>query len=156
MTAEPLQKEAYRVPDAAKDKTESWLFDVTIREAQGRDVEPVGARIELLAAGKILKTVELGPLSLKAITRSAPRPLPAKANPALHRIRFKFTEPAGFPVDKVRCRIDLAFWGSRTITRRRSPARTATSPTPAGAGRSWRRAAEWWSSPATTFPRTQS
>ena len=42
VSVEPLQKVAYRVPDAAKDRTESWLFDVRIREAQGRDAEPVG------------------------------------------------------------------------------------------------------------------
>ncbi|HSK76098.1 MAG TPA: hypothetical protein VLQ45_06540 [Thermoanaerobaculia bacterium] len=111
VSVEPVQKVAYRVPDAAKDRTESWLFDVRIREAQGRDAEPVGARVELLSAqGEVLKTTELGPVGVKAITVSAPRPLSTKVNPALHGIRFKFTKPAGFPVDKVRCRIDLALY----------------------------------------------
>lgn len=118
VTAEPLQKVAYRVPDTAKDRTESWLFDVTIREAQGRDAEPVGVRIELLSAQEeILKTIDLGPVGVKAITLSAPRPLSSKVNPLLHRIRFKFTEPAGFLVDKVRCRIDLALATSEQVTR---------------------------------------
>jgi hypothetical protein len=118
VTAEPLQKVAYRVPDASKDRTESWLFDVDIREAQGREASPVGTRIELLSAkGEILKTIDLGPVGVKAITLSAPRPLPAKANPTLHRIRFKFTEPAGFPVDKVRCRIDLVLATEERVTR---------------------------------------
>ena len=118
VSVEPVQKVAYRVPDAAKDRTESWLFDVRIREAQGRDVEPVGARVELLSAqGEVLKTAELGSVGVKAITISAPRPLSTKANPVLHGIRFKFTEPAGFPVDKVRCRIDLALAGGARVTR---------------------------------------
>jgi hypothetical protein len=118
LTAEPLQKVAYRVPDVAKDKTESWLFDVNIREAQGREAEPVGVRIDLLSAqGEILKTLDLGPVAVKAITLSAPRPLAAKANPILHRLRFKLTEPAGFPVEKVRCRIDLTLATGGRVTR---------------------------------------
>jgi hypothetical protein len=116
VTVEPVQKVAYRVPDAAKDRTESWLFDVSIREAQGREVTPVGARIDVLAAGEVLKTIELDPRSLKAVTLSAPRPLPTQPNPLLHRIRFRFTEPAGLAVDKVLCRIDLALpTGERTV-----------------------------------------
>lgn len=118
VAAEPLQKVAYRVPDASKDRMESWLFDVNIREAQGREAEPVGAQIELLSAQKeILKKIDLGPVAVKAITLSAPRPLLTKANPTLHRIRFKFTEPASFPVDRVRCLIDLALATGERVTR---------------------------------------
>lgn len=93
--------------------SESFVFNVLVKERWGRALEPKAAAIEFYAGANRVKTVELGASALKAVRKVSYQNLAAQEE--VFDLQHYFSEPVALHVDKIVYNLELIARGGETV-----------------------------------------
>ena len=115
----------YKVPDPGHEPTESWFFDLLLREESGLPATPVSLMLDLYSGEEHVKRTHLSPLAFPAIQDVRHKPH-ADEEPSSNKhhanldelfdLRLKFSEQISLNVDLVVLELELELPdGSRDV-----------------------------------------
>jgi hypothetical protein len=116
LTLSTIPERVLKTPDSPKFETECWYFDLVVRDARGRALEPLQATIELISNQRTLKRTIIEADGLKAIRRArytltdqVPKASPRRhfSLPEAFDLGFYFSEPRSSGIDRLRIRLTV-------------------------------------------------
>ncbi|MDQ5823862.1 MAG: M23 family metallopeptidase [Chloroflexota bacterium] len=120
-----IPRNVYKVPDPGHEATESWFFDLVLREESGLPATPVSLMLDLYAGEEHVKRTLLSRIAFEPI-QDVRHKVGADDGPASHKhhanlnelfdVRLKFSEQVSLDVDLVVCELELELPdGSRDV-----------------------------------------
>jgi len=118
--------DVYRLADPGRGRTESWLFNLVVGDAQGREgIRPLHAELELFSGDNLRETLSLPESTLVKKRTTSYRVTPDSLayqrrffTDEVFDLRFAFFgKPAAFAVDRVHITLVLAVPGAGNVTK---------------------------------------
>lgn len=94
-------------------ETESFVFNLLVKEKYGRALEPKAATIEFYSGANHVKTVELEAAALKAVRKVTYQALAGQEE--VFDLQHYFSEPVALRVDRLVYHLELAARGGQTV-----------------------------------------
>ncbi len=120
-----IPRNVYKVRDPGHEATESWYFDLALREEADLPATPVSLMLDLYAGEEHVKRMHLSPIAFPAIqnVRHKPHAEEGPTSPKHHSnlkelfdLRLKFSEQISLDVDLVVCELEVELPdGSRDV-----------------------------------------
>jgi hypothetical protein len=117
LTLSTIPAQVYKQNDGVErpGPTESWLFDLLVREEHNLPgIEPASATVQLFSGPAVVKTVEYSASILRGMRGARYQPIANTVSPGqfapepeLFDIRFRFSEPVSSKVDRIELKLDL-------------------------------------------------